>query len=83
MRDVRIELVRAVIYHSDGRELFNESTGESLQISKEEIDGKHLFTSVHKETLLSFAIFSKLILRTNTSIYISSRKRHPLALVTE
>ena len=37
MRDVRIELVRAVIYHSDGRELFNESTGESLQISKEDL----------------------------------------------
>lgn len=39
MRDLRIELVRAVITQMEcGMELFNESTRESLQISKKGID---------------------------------------------
>lgn len=59
--------------HLDEMELFKESTRGSLQIRKLEIDGNHLFTSVQKEMLPSFVIFCKLILRTNSSIYISSR----------
>ena len=59
--------------HLDEIELFKESTQGSLQIRKLEIDGNHLFTSVQKEMLPSFVIFCKLILRTNSNIYISSR----------